>query len=343
MFKNGEKMDKGSIRIENAIVHILDSKLGMPVLSDGILEYGSEFAEFLKEHIFRSLTSDEAKKCRFMEESEVFDCLKNETDFIEKSKKIGECLYEIMSSNIDIPSADLIFADFSINEIPMCAILKMNYKTSYTHITAAGEEGNINGLTVNRSILPTQTQKLSEAAIVNLEDYTIRLLEKKYEVNGTKTNYFSELFMKCTTRMSQKTKLDIVTKAVEQVQQEYIDENRQFEEKMKTKSIIHDEIINNGSLSIPEVSEKIFANNPQMKEKFNEKIEKYHIPENEPIAINNEATTRKFTKQSLVTDTGIEIKIPMEQYNSTENIEFITNEDGTISVLIKNISNITSK
>ncbi len=57
----------------------------------------------------------------------------------------------------------------------------------------------------------------------------------------------------------------------------------------------------------------------------------------------NETTVKKFAKQHLTTDTGIEIKIPMEQYNSTDNIEFMTNEDGTISVLIKNIGHITSK
>lgn len=335
-------MDRGSIRIDNAIVHILDSVVGMPVLSEGVLEYGSEFGEFLREHIFKTITSDEVKKCRFMEGAPVEELLK-EKDFIGKTKKIAELLYQIMNSNIEIPAADVIMAEFQVNDIPMFAILKMNYKTSYTHVTNLGEEGNVNGLAINKSILPTQNQKLSEAAIINLSDMTIRLLEKKYQVNGARTNYFSELFMMCTTKMSQKTKLDIVTKAVEQVQKEYIDESQMFEENMKVKSIIHEEIVNNGSVSIPEVAEKIFENKPELKEKFTEKIEKYHIPENEPIALNNEATTKKFTKQSLVTDTGIEIKIPMEQYNSTESIEFITNEDGTISVLIKNISNIVSK
>lgn len=80
-----------------------------------------------------------------------------------------------------------------------------------------------------------------------------------------------------------------------------------------------------------------------MQEKFREKIEKYNISEEEVIEPKNETTVKKFAKQHLTTDTGIEIKIPMEQYNSTDNIEFMTNEDGTISVLIKNIGHITSK
>ena len=34
------------------IIHILDSMVGMPVLSDTEIDFGSDFADFLKEHIF---------------------------------------------------------------------------------------------------------------------------------------------------------------------------------------------------------------------------------------------------------------------------------------------------
>ncbi len=44
-----------------------------------------------------------------------------------------------------------------------------------------------------------------------------------------------------------------------------------------------------------------------------------------------------------MTDTGIEIKIPMEQYRDPGSVEFITNEDGTVSVYIKNIGHLTAK
>ena len=58
-------MVKEDIRIKKVIVHILDSTIGMPVLSDCELEYGSEFAEFLKEHIARISSGDDGKSCRF--------------------------------------------------------------------------------------------------------------------------------------------------------------------------------------------------------------------------------------------------------------------------------------
>ena len=79
-----------------------------------------------------------------------------------------------------------------------------------------------------------------------------------------------------------------------------------------------------------------------MKEVVQEKLEKYNLTE-DTIEPQNPLTTKKFTKQHLMTDTGIELKIPMEEYNNKDKIEFITNPDGTISVLIKNIGSIESK
>lgn len=341
-------MDKGDIRIKNAIVHIMDSAVGMPVLSDTVLSFGSDMADFLEEHICKTLASDDIKKCQFLqEESEVFSILKDykdqPTEFISVSKSIGELLYGIMNSNIDIPAGDLFVVEFEINRLLQLALLKMNFKECYTHSTISEGGENTNTIMKHRSILPGAGSRLAEAAVISLDDLTIKLVEKKYDINGQKVNYFSKLFLKCTTKLSQKAKLAIVEKAVESVQKEFFNESEQFEEKMKAKSVIHEEIAEQGSISIPEVAAKIFEDKSELKERFKEKIEKYNINEQELIELQNEATTRKFGKQHLTTDTGIEIKIPMEQYNSTESIEFITNEDGTISVLIKNIGHITSK
>ena len=66
-------MIKENIRIRKAIVHIMDPTIGMPVLSDTELEYGSEFADFMKEHIAKISSGDDTKESRFyQEESEVY-------------------------------------------------------------------------------------------------------------------------------------------------------------------------------------------------------------------------------------------------------------------------------
>ena len=63
---------KDEIRISQAIVHIMDPGLGMPVLSDAVLDLGPDLADFLKAHIYRIDTSDDVKNCSFLEESQIF-------------------------------------------------------------------------------------------------------------------------------------------------------------------------------------------------------------------------------------------------------------------------------
>ncbi len=339
-------MVKEEIRIKKAIVHILDSTVGMPVLSDGELEFGSEFADFLKEHIARVFSGDDGKSCRFYkEESEVYQMLAQYSDdfFVDASKDMAEFLYSIMNSNIDIPPADLIVVRFRYGETEYLGLLKMNYKSLYTHRTMALEEGgNTNEIIRHKSILPPESQRLSEAAIIKLDDLSVQVVEKKYEVNGEKTDYFSYLFLKCSSHMSHKSKLSIVTKAVEAVQKEGYGEAGQYEAQMRAKSIIQEELEEKGGFVVEEIAERIFEEKPELKTAFQDKMEKYNMVKEEVLP-QSETTTRKYQKQHLFTDTGIEIKIPMEQYKDPGSVEFITNEDGTVSVLIKNIGHLEAR
>ncbi|MBR6770656.1 MAG: nucleoid-associated protein [Lachnospiraceae bacterium] len=336
-------MVKEDIRIKKVIVHILDSTVGMPVLSDQELEYGSEFADFLKEHIAKLTSGDEKKSCRFYEkESEVYRMLVQYSDdfFIDISKDMADFLYSIMNSNVDIPSADLIVVRFWYGEEEYLALLKMNYKQYYTHRTLNSAEGsNRNEVIRHKSILPSESQRLSEAAIIRLEDLSVQVVEKKYEVNGEKVDYFSYLFLKCSSHLSHKTKLSLVTKAVDAVQKDSYAERELYEAQMRAKSIIQEELEEKGGFMVEEISQRIFEEKPELKIAFQDKMEKYDMVKEE-ILPQSEATTRKYQKQHLYTDTGIEIKIPMEQYKNPGSVEFITNADGTVSVLIKNIGRL---
>ena len=78
--------------LKAAIVHILDSSVGIPVLSDQSMEVGPDFSDFLKAHIEKITESDDVKHCTFAEGSEVKDLLQNCTpdNFVETSKQLAE-------------------------------------------------------------------------------------------------------------------------------------------------------------------------------------------------------------------------------------------------------------
>lgn len=336
-------MERDEIIIRKAIVHIMDSTIGMPVLSDHLLELGPDLNDFLRGHIYKIASSDDMKSCQFnKEESFIYQCLENfkEEELISSSQEIGRYLYTIMNQNISITPADLFVVTYQVNSTMCLAFLKMNYKESYIHYASSDDNGNFNDVIKQKVTLPPESSKLSEAVLINLSDYSIQLVERKYEINGVKTNYLSQIFLQCQTKLSSKTKLNIITKAVDQINQKYFEED--FDKHMETKSIIHQEYLEQGSINVESISEKLFQDQVELKEEFTEKLGKYNL-QTEEFKPQNKQTTKKFEKQFLTTDTGIEINIPMEQYNNKNNVEFITNVDGTISVLIKNINHITSK
>jgi len=337
-------MEKDEIIIRSAIMHILDSTVGMPVLSDELLTLTPDMNDFLRNHIYKVISGDELKTCVFDEDnSEVYHLIQefSEENMVETTKKLAELLYSIMNANAAILPADVFFVTYQLESRQHLAILKMNYKEVYMHYTSMNEEdGNVNDVMKQCCALPGNGGRLSEAVTISLEENTVQLIEKKVEINGAKVNYLSEVYLQCHAKMSQKTKLDIVTRAVDQINKKYFEDD--FEKKMEAKSVIHNTYAEQGALVPEEIGEELFGDVPEIKEEFVEKLEKYKLPKEE-ITVKSEKTTKKFEKQFLTTDSGIEINIPMEEYNNKKHVEFITNPDGTVSVLIKNVNHITSK
>lgn len=175
-------MEQDEIIIRKGIVHILDGELGYPVFSEQILDMSGDINDFFRMHIYKIISGDDMKKCYFdEEESEVYGIVKSfdEENMVEDSKKIAGKLYEIMNSNVTIPSADFAAITFQLKSVRYLALLKMNYKESFVHMTQSSEEGaNINSIIKYQSTLPAASTKLSEAVVINLEDYSIRIIEK---------------------------------------------------------------------------------------------------------------------------------------------------------------------
>ena len=153
----------------------------------------------------------------------------------------------------------------------------MNFKASYTHRTLADGDNNKNDIIRYKAVVPTESQKLSEAAIINLQTKQVQVVEKKYEVNGEKTNYFSYLFLKCSSHLSHKTKLNIVTKAIEKVQREGLDEYTACEAQMNAKCIIQEEIAEKGGFVVEDLADKVFEEKPDLRIAFQEQMEKYDM------------------------------------------------------------------
>ena len=333
------------INIDKIILHILDPSVGLPVFSEEEHPYSGEIVEFMKIHIEKIFSDINIKKSFFKNEDNKvkqssLDVLNNPDLFIEKTKEIAGNMYNLLAQNVDIPPYDLICSLFKGDGKSYLGFFIFNYKTSYIHYVEELETGRLNTVVKQSTTLSNINQKIDEFFIIDLEDFSILLKEKRYDINGEKEFYLSTYLLKSTDVLSDKGKLDIVNKVSKKIVKDFYNDDVVKLAEIKTAMV--ESVEQTESVDVDYVKTQVFKNNPDVQRIYDEEIEKKGLVDK---TINVDANLiKKISKtQKLVMDNGIEIKVPIEYLNGSDTVEFLNNPDGTISVLLKNIRGIEGK
>ena len=325
------------IIIHQAILHVLDTTLDAPVLSGGGMELTAEKTAYLQNHIEKLLASDEIRQCRPLPDSAFRNELEHNQDFIDLSCRIAGVLFDYMHAHTTIPGADLAVVDFTWDGAPWLGILKLNYKNGYTHYTETVEGAPVNSIIQQRACLPTQSGKVEEGALVNLTDYSMRLLEKKYDIDGHKEFYLSSVVFQYTQAEPEKKKLQAIQEAAAQaVKDAYEDEPHA--DAQVAMLIANQAADNDNQVSVEQVRQQLAEEYPLAAVPFDDYVEKSEVLEEAaaPVTV-TPARIRRMESRSIRTANGIEVKIPTELLNSDSELEFLHDPDGSVSLLIKNV------
>lgn len=325
------------IIIHQAILHVLDTTLDAPVLSGGGMELTAEKTAYLQNHIEKLLASDEIRQCRPLPDSAFRNELEHNQDFVDLSCRIAGVLFDYMHAHTTIPGADLAVVDFTRDGAPWLGILKLNYKNGYTHYTETVEGAPVNSIIQQRACLPTQSGKVEEGALVNLTDYSMRLLEKKYDIDGHKEFYLSSVVFQYTQTEPEKKKLQAIQEAAAQaVKDAYEDEPHA--DAQVAMLIANQAADNDNQVSVEQVRQQLAEEYPLAAVPFDDYVEKSEVLEEAaaPVTV-TPARIRRMESRSIRTANGIEVKIPTELLNSDSELEFLHDPDGSVSLLIKNV------
>ncbi|HAQ40476.1 MAG TPA: nucleoid-associated protein [Clostridiales bacterium] len=331
-----------SVSISKAILHILDTGLGIPVLSENLMSFNDEMREYTEKHIIKCYNDADLKKTKFINNDGVFfnsirDYLNND-DFIKFSNEISEFFFRLITENPDIKPCDLLFVQANMFNKDYIIILKLNYRKGYIHFTKQ-EESTKNIIIEQPCSLPAASQKIDEFIFVDLNSLDVFVKEKKCQVYNEPCYYISKHILECREEKSDKEKVKIITDTTDKIIKEYYDDDMFM--KSQVKNIIRENVEEKLNINLEEISEKVFKDN-DAKKVYNEEIQMKGIREPE-VKVNFNYANKIKTKQKFITDEGIEINIPYEMLSDKDKVEFITNPDGTISIMLKNIDNITDK
>ncbi|HFU3800234.1 TPA: nucleoid-associated protein [Streptococcus suis] len=322
------------IFVKKAIIHQFSPDDTELVLADQLLTVSPTIEEYLRKKIER-VFSDEAKTGQFEADNPFLDFL-NE-DLLTSSVKIAGLWKEEFSISENLKTNDLIFIEFERNGVEHFAFLRIALRENLAHV---GSESD-SPLKITQNNLPGAGSAPDEALIVNLQTRKYHLIEKRIKHNGAFLNYFSNNLLQVTPAISAKKSI----KAVEQTAQKIADNFHQgdFQFQSKVKSAIFNHLEEDNELSPEKLADQLFDNNLTARLNFVDQLKEV-IPDKISFdEIDSSRQLKKFENQKLSLSNGIELIVPNSVYEDAESVEFIQNDNGTYSILIKNIEDIKSK
>lgn len=278
--------------------------------------------------------SEEAKRGYFEANSPFF--AKIEDDLAVSSQTIAKLWREAFVISENQKTNDLIFIQFDKDGVPYFAFLRLALREHLAHII--GEESPIQ---ITQNNLPSAAQTPDEALIVNLTSRQYYLIEKRIKHNGSFANYFSENLLQVTPEQSVKKSIKTLEHTAQKIAENFNQDDFTFQSKMK--SVIYDHLEGEEELSPEKLADQLFDSNLTARLSFVDQV-KETIPEPINISdIDHSRQTKKLENQKLSLSNGIEMLVPTRVFQDAESVEFIQNQDGTYSILIKNIQDIQSK
>lgn len=325
----------GKSQIINSILHVLNAKQEKPLYSDFMIDSDDSISlDFAMGSIEKILSSSEMKYAEFIQGSEIRNLLEQlangEMKFKKTSEDIAVMFFNLLKNNPGVNSADLLITLFEMNNARYICVTKHNYKSFITREIKNIRDSNNISIIKEQSFLFSSKPKLDESFIVNLDTLEIAMIDKKYDINGEKADILEEYILNCKPYYSDKDKVNIFNKVLANIESKYISD---MQSKIDIKKAVCGSFFEDEILSIDRVLNNSFNNDKQLHDIAKESFEKAGIKD---VPIDLKEINKKYSFQTITTEDGIEIKVPVNLFQSK--LEFIENEDGSVNISINNIN-----
>lgn len=321
------------IYIKQAVLHQFSPDDTELVLSDQLLTITPKIEEYLRKKIER-VYSDDAKTGQLNSNNTFFELA--QTDLLEASIKIAQLWKEEFILSENQKTNDLLFVAYEKNGIEHFAFLRIALRENLVHIA----DNSDNPLMLTQNNLPSAGSAPDEAVIINLQSGKYHLIEKRIKYNGAFLNYFSDNLLQEKPTVSAKKSIQAMEKTAQKIADNFQQGDFQFQSKVK--SAIFNNLEEDGELSPEKLANQLFDQNLTARLSFVDQLKEV-VPEKIIFdEIDASRQLKKFENQKLSLSNGIELIVPNNIYQDAESVEFIQNENGTYSILIKNIEDIKS-
>lgn len=327
--------------IHKSIVHVLDKNSDSPILNDYECRNSLEVDKFFQKIINRVSKDDDLRKAEFNDYNNniVKNCCEqiiyDEDTFLQNSKEIAAYLFEIMKQSEEMDSCDLAICLYSVKDEKNVAIIRLEYKKLYTHSIEFVED-KFNIQIVSNEIGIPETGRPKQCALVGLsginDEYHFKLLDKDAEKEQLETKFVTAFLNakkieddKYKTKVFKTTAENWITNAISDDMKKAEDIRSMLNYTLKEKEEINvEEFVQNNIID------------KDLKESFKEHMEDKGLTEN--FSVDKKWVEKKLKKRSIKTDNGFDIKANLSDFEDPMKYSVRQNQDGTVDIVIKNVS-----
>ncbi|MBU3090786.1 nucleoid-associated protein [Clostridium sp. CM028] len=339
------------VNINEAIIHVLDNNADEPILNEYALDLDEEKYNYLLKHIQKCLKDEELKYGVFNSDRNIVkdlsqEYLNGENNLLAVSKDLARQMFILMRSIGNVPSCDLVIVSFTTEFGPMLGIFKMDYIKNYVHTIEFVD--NKLGIDIVSQVtgLPGSSQRIQKCTFLkpirDENNFDLMVIDKKSKNKEDEeygSNYFISDFLGCTIIDNERDVTKNFVKAAEKFTQNNFAENA--DEAEVVRSTIKRKLREEDNIDLKELSEEMFSENNDTKEKFVEFITEQGVSEN--ISLDKEWIDKKLKRVRLKIDKDIDLYVNEETYHDNSRFEIQRNGDGTINMVIKHVSNYVEK
>lgn len=330
--------------LKNAVLHIMDMVSDVYVFSEKELDIqGDGISEFIDRHLEKIMADGGARKAEFSQFSTLKQVLEkyleDEISFVDFSKAAAELLRDILSKADEPESMDFLAARFTDEAGEYIGLLLLPHRTAFTHKVINGTEGAENVITRFYAMLPALSQRISSYAVIDVSDLSVSLGDKKRSIAGDDIEVIADRLLQCVWDQPPKDSVNRIKKTVVKAAEEFGINSAIAAGRAKNYIIESSE--EHRPFSPLELGEEVFRENEEAKRAFREKALEADIPA--AVTVDIPKVVDSIRSHKIKTDTGIEIKIPVEFMENDRYVEFENNYDGTISIKIKNVGKIVNR
>ena len=352
------------LSVRHAILHAFDFDTGAMFLSDHELDLEEKLVKsYVRRHLNRCVSSERNMHGEFGEGSgfaeELGLYLRHGVSFEELSKQIAQFMWETLRTCDDLEPLDLLVADFEQSpEAPQgdeadeelnkafdaeplrrFAIVLLPRSQTFMHSIEHPSGGAFNEIVRHDATLPNPSGKVNTYAVIDCSTMMVDFSDKPRTIAGAEVWVMPNMLLQCSREPSSHEVIQAVERIVEEVAEE--GGANVVRAVSRAKACVAHSAEVDERLMPEQIGRQVFDDDAGMAERYEEQAREADLPDEVHV---RRAAARRMTKNHRIrTDTGIDIAFPSEYSSGDEYISFQREEDGTVTIMIRNVQHIENR